>query len=394
MIIPNYYQHFCPGKIIAGYDSLKCLPDEMRRLGCTTAMVVTDKGVAGVGLIKYIEEAFKGVKDCKIAQVFDEAPPDSSNRIADKLAKQFVAKGCDIFIAVGGGSAMDTAKGANIVISANSDDLLSLQGAENIDFDILPMIAVPTTSGTGSEVTRAAIIYNEDKQVKMLFGADKLYPDVAVLDPRMTATVPPKITAATGMDAMTHAIEAYIDLQKSPIDDAYAKEAISLIAKYLVRATEKGAEDLEARLGMANAATMAGIAFSNAMVGAVHATAHSCGAVCHVPHGIANSILLPWCLEFNMGKVAPYIAELAPLLGAEPTCLDVEEQAHVTVQLIRNMAQKLNEISGMPLRLRDAGVTEDKLPLIARTSINDGCTFYNPEEMTYEDALGILTRAF
>ncbi len=393
MIVPNYYQHFCPGKIIAGYDALNKLPEEMQRLGCKRAMVVTDKGVAGVGLIKHVETAFKGKAE-KIVHVFDEAPPDSSNRAANKLARLFTDNDCDIFIAVGGGSAMDTAKGANIVICGNTDDLLELQGAENIDFDMKPVIAVPTTSGTGSEVTRAAIIYNEEKSVKMLFGADKLYPDAAVLDPRMTATVPPKITAATGMDALTHAVEAYIDLQKNPIDDTYARTAIELIAKYLVRATEKGAEDLEARLGMAVAANFAGIAFSNAMVGVVHSTAHACGAVCHVPHGVANAILLPWCLEYNMDKVAPYIAELSGPLGADPEYLEPEEQARITVQLIRNLLARLSDISGLPIRLRDAGVTEDKLPLIARTAINDGCLFYNPEEVTFEDALSILKKAY
>ncbi len=395
MIVPNYYQHYCPGKIISGKNSLDKIPGEMERLGCKRAIVVTDKGVAGVGLIKYVEDAFKKSKHQKIVTVFDEAPPDSSDKIVNKLAQLFKDKECDCFIAVGGGSAMDTAKGANIMISEDTDDILKVQGAENIEADLLPMIAVPTTSGTGSEVTRAAIIKNVDKHFKMLFGADKLYPNVAILDPRMSATVPPKITAATGMDALTHAMEAYTGLQKNPIDDAYAKAAIELVAKYLVRATENGAEDEEARLGMANAATFAGIAFSNAMVGVVHATAHACGAVCSVPHGLANAILLPWCLEYNSGKVGEYIGELSTVLGGgSVNYLESKEQAKVTVQLVRDLLKKLNDICGMPIRLRDAGVSESDLPDIARTAINDGCLFYNPEEVSYEDALGILKKAY
>ncbi len=393
MIVPNYYQHYSPGRIIAGFDALKRIPGEMKRLGCKRAMVVTDKGVVAAGLIKHVKEAFTGSGET-IAHVFDDSPPDSSNVAVNTLAGLFKKHTCDIFLAVGGGSALDTAKAANIVISEKTDDLLNLQGAENIEADLIPTIAVPTTAGTGSEVTRAAIIYNEEKQVKMLFGADKLYPSVALLDPKMTATVPPKITAATGLDALTHSIEAFTGLQKNPIDDAYARAAIELIATYLIRAVENGSQDMEARLGMANAALFAGVSFSNAMVGVVHSTAHACGAVCHVPHGMANGILLPWCMEYNLPRVAQYIAELSGPLGAEPTYLDTYEQAKVTIQLVRNLEKRLNELCGLPLRLRDAGVTADKLPLIAKVAVNDGCLMYNPLDVSYDDALDILRKAF
>jgi alcohol dehydrogenase len=393
MNMPNFYQHYSPGRIIAGYDALKKIPSLMDRLGCKTAMVVTDKGVVAAGLIKYVEEAFEGA-DCSIAYVFDEAPPDSSNLASNKLADLFKQHKCDLFLAVGGGSALDTAKGANIVISQKSDDLLNIQGAENIEADLLPTIAVPTTAGTGSEVTKAAVIYNEEKKVKMLFSADKLYPTMAVLDPKMTATVPPKITAATGLDALTHSIEAFINLQKNPIEDAYAVAAIELIAKYIVRATENGASDQEARFGMANAALMAGVAFSNSMVGIVHSLAHACGAVCHVPHGMANGILLPWALEYNLPRVAEYIGQLSRPLGCEQSCEDPVEQAKVTIRLIRELEQRLNEVCGLPLRLRDAGVTGDKLPMVARVAVNDGCLMYNPLDVHYEDALRVLRNAF
>ncbi|MGC9196157.1 MAG: iron-containing alcohol dehydrogenase [Syntrophobacteraceae bacterium] len=393
MNMPNFYQHYSPGRIIAGYDALKKLPSLMDRLGCKTAMVVTDKGVVAAGLIKHVEEAFEGAS-CSIAYVFDEAPTDSSNLASNKLARLFKEYHCDVFLAVGGGSALDTAKGANIVISQKSDDLLNIQGAENIEADLLPTIAVPTTAGTGSEVTKAAVIYNEEKKVKMLFSADKLYPTMAVLDPKMTATVPPKITAATGLDALTHSIEAFINLQKNPIEDAYAVAAIELINKYILRATQNGASDMEARFGMANAALMAGVAFSNSMVGIVHSLAHACGAVCHVPHGMANGILLPWSLEYNLPRVAEYIAQLSKPLGCEQSREEPLEQARVTIKLIRDLEQRLNEVCGVPLRLRDAGVAEEKLPLVARVAVNDGCLMYNPLEVPYEDALRVLRNAY
>lgn len=391
-MIPNYYQHFCPVKILSGHDAAGSIPYEMGLLGCRRAMIVTDKGVVGAGLINIVREAFSD-SDKEIGYIFDETPPDSSNRLVNKLAKLFSKEKCDCFVAVGGGSALDTAKGANIVVSEGTDDILKLQGNEIITKNLLPMIAVPTTSGTGSEVTKVAVIYNEEKNIKMAFVSDRLYPKVAVLDSRMTLTVPPKLTAATGMDALTHAIEAYTCLQKNPIDDIFARAAIELIRKYLVRATENGS-DVEARLGMANSSLFAGIAFSNSMVGMVHSLAHACGGVCHVPHGMANAILLPYGMEYNVPKVGRYIAEISGMLGASVEYLESNEQAMVTVSLVRNLIGRLNQISGLPTRLKDAGVTEDKLPAIAHAAINDGSLILNPTELSLEDALNVLKKAF
>lgn len=391
-MLPNYYQFYCPIKILAGHKAVSNIPFEMELLGRKRAMVVTDRGVVAAGLIEIVKAAFAD-SDREIGCIFDEVPPDSSNRVANRLAKLFEKERCDLFIAVGGGSAMDTAKGANIVLSEQSDDLLKLQGAEIIKHDLVPMIAVPTTAGTGSEVTKAAVIYNEEANCKMSFVSDKLYPTVAVIDPAMTATMPPKITAATGMDALTHAMEAYTCLQKSPVTDSFAKAAIELVRKYLVRATENG-QDEEARLGMANAALLAGIAFSNSMCGLVHSLAHATGGICHVPHGVANAIFLPWVLEFNSDKIPEFVAELSGVLGGAIDYLAATDQAQVTVTLVRNLLTRLNQLSGLPVRLRDAGVTADKLPAIAKLAINDGTLAYNPKEVSYDDALNILKKAF
>lgn len=391
-MIPHYYQHFCPVKILSGHNAVSNIPFEMDILGCRRAMVVTDKGVVNAGLINLVREAFAD-SDKEIGYVFDEVLPDSSNRLVNKLAKLFEKEKCDCFLAVGGGSALDTAKGANIVISEGTDDILLLQGNEIIKKELLPMIAVPTTSGTGSEVTKVAVIYNEEKNIKMAFASDRLYPRVAVLDSRMTMTVPPKLTAATGMDALTHAMEAYTCMQKNPIDDVFARAAIELIRKYLVRAVENG-KDEEARLGMANASLLAGIAFSNSMVGMVHALAHACGGVCHVPHGIANAILLPHGLEFNIQSIPRPIAELSGMLGGSIEFMEEKEQAMVTVSLVKNLLGRLNRISGLPVRLRDAGVAEDKLPAIASAAINDGALAFNPVEVSYDEALEVLKKAY
>lgn len=367
------------------------IPFEMNLLNCKRAMVVTDKGVMEAGLVDIVKAAFAD-SDCEIATIVDDVPPDSSDKVVNKIAEVFKENDCDCFIAVGGGSPLDTAKGSNIVVSEGAADLLQFQGVENIKAKLKPMIAVPTTAGTGSEVTKAAVIRNTENETKMSFVSDKLYPDIAVIDTKMTLTMPPKITAATGMDALTHAVEAYICLQKNPIADIFAKVSIDMIRKYLVRATENG-KDEEARLGMANAALIAGIAFSNSMVGMVHALAHAMGGVCHVPHGVANGILLPWCLEYNLEKVPEYIAELSPFLGASTEYLEPVEQARVTISHIRNLLSRLNRISGLPITLSEAGVTEDKLEKAAHTAINDGALLYNPEEVTFEEALEVYKKA-
>jgi len=391
-MLPNYYQFYCPVKILSGQLAVSNIPFEMTLLGCKRAMIVTDKGVAKAGLIDIVKSAFAD-SDVKIGRIFDEVPQDSSDKVAKRIAQMFKTERCDCFIAVGGGSALDSAKGANIVLSADSGNILDFQGADKITSDLKPLIAIPTTAGTGSEVTKVAVIYNETTETKMSFVSDKLYPDLAVIDPRMTQTMPPMITAATGMDALTHAVEAYTCIQKNPIDDIYAKTAIDLIRRYLVRATEDG-KDTEARMGMANAALFAGIAFSNSMVGMVHALAHALGGVCHVPHGIANAILLPWCLEYNIPKVPEYIAELSGLLGGARAYLEPLEQAEETISLIRNLLKKLNRISGIPEKLRDAKVEEDQLPEAAEAAINDGALVYNPREVSYEDALAVYGKAF
>ncbi len=391
-MLPNYYQFYCPVKILSGHLAVSNIPFEMGLLGCRRAMIVTDKGVVQAGLIDIVRGAFAD-SEAEIGCVFDQVPQDSSNRVANEIARAFKKEKCDCFMAVGGGSALDSAKGANIVISENVKDILKLQGADKIRADMKPLIAVPTTAGAGSEATKVAVIYNEKTHTKMSFVSDKLYPHIAVIDPRMTLTMPPTITAATGMDALTHAVEAYICIQKNPIDDVFAKAAIDLIRRYLVRATEDG-QDEEARTGMANAALFAGIAFSNSMVGMVHALAHALGGVCHVPHGMANAILLPWCLEYNMEKGPESIAELSEVLGGARGYLEVREQAGETVALIRNLLKRLNSVCGLPVRLKDAKAAEDKLPETARAAINDGALIYNPREVSYEDALLIYKKAY
>lgn len=387
----SFFEFFCPVKIVSGFMALSNLPHEMDQLGAKRAMIVTDQGVKGAGLIETVEKAFEG-SNCEIGTIYDQTPPDSSNLVVNEVADLFNRNDCDCFVAVGGGSSMDTAKCANIVVTEGTKDLMQFQGADRVNRDLKPFIAVPTTAGTGSEVTLVAVVYNVDANEKMAFTSDKLYPNVAIIDPRMTKTMPPKITAATGMDALTHAIEAYYCLGKNPVSDSLALTAIKLIIGNLVKCVKNG-EDEEARLNMANGALIAGMAFSNSMVGMVHSLAHAAGGACHVPHGVANNIFLPFGMEHNLTKRSEIIAELAPYLWGSDVHGNSIVRARAAIDAVRDLSKRLNQICGLPVTLSEAGVTEDKIEEIARLAVNDGSLIYNPEEMKMDEAIDIIKKA-
>jgi alcohol dehydrogenase class IV len=205
------------------------------------------------------------------------------------------------------------------------------------------LVVIPTTAGTGSEVTMAAVVYDKENKVKMSFTDKFLLPSLAVLDPEMTLSLPPKMTASTAMDALSHAIEAYVDLQWSPVSDALAAGAIDLIFNNIVQATKHG-EDLEARGALLVASNMAGIAFSHSMVGCVHGMAHSVGGICRVPHGVANAILLPHGMEYNFEEVMDKLAKLAPIMGEEVSGLSVEGVAKKAIEAVRKLTGALNKM--------------------------------------------------
>ncbi len=300
-MLPDYYEFICPVKILSGLKALSNLPYELTLLGAKRPLIVTDQGVVKAGLLKLVTEAFSESK-IKPGAIFDETPPDSGSAVVNKAAKLFKDKKCDSFVAVGGGSVIDTAKCANMIVVEGTSDLMKFQGVDRLEKDMKPFVVIPTTAGTGSEVTSAAVIYDENTHTKMAFTSSKLFPKAAILDPRMTMTMPPKISAATGMDALTHAAEAYYCLAKNPVSDAFAIAAIRLIFGNLLT-TVKEPKNKEARLAMLNASLLAGAAFSNSLVGVVHGIAHATGGVARVPHGVANSILLPYGMENNFKRV-------------------------------------------------------------------------------------------
>lgn len=393
-MLPKYYEFLNSVKIMSGENALENLPHELKMMGAKKPIVLTDAILAKCGTLDKVQKAFKGF-DIDVTQTYTEIPPDSSIKVINEIAGIFKAKGCDSIIALGGGSVIDTAKGLRIVIEQGGNDIMDYMGLDSLPRkDRIAFAVIPTTSGTGSECTNVAVIANPDKNVKMEFISYDLLPDFAVLDPRMTETMPPKITANTGVDALVHAIEGYTCLQKNPLSQSYAFAAIRLITTFLPKAVLEGGNH-EYRLAMSNAATMAGIAFSNSMVGLVHAIGHAIGGVAHVPHGIAMAILLPHVMKFNLETLKPAYAELLlPLAGAEIyATTPKEERAQKAIEFVTAFIKQFESV-GLPTKLSDAKVTEDQFDAIAQTAINDGAIVVNPIMATKEQVIEILKEAF
>ena len=388
----NNYRFHCPVKVVSGKSALDKLPSEFKQLGGNRPIIVTDQGVAKAGLLDLIRGAV-AESELTIGAVYDQVPPDSPISSILEIVEMYKQNDCDCILAVGGGSAIDTAKGVKIKLADPDIDLMNFKAVLRMVKPTRPLIVIPTTAGTGSEVTSAAVISDPDKAIKLSLISPSMPPNTAVIDPRMTATLPPRLTASTGMDALTHAVEACLGIQKNPISDAVAASAIKLIFENLVEVVKNG-QNLEARLAMANAATMAGIAFSNSMVTMVHALGHSLGAICHLPHGDAMTICLPDGLEFNLDTIGDELGELLlPIAGAKAYANTPKEQrGQRVIEKIRELRQTLHDLSGLPISLKDAGVSADKLSAVAGISPKDGAAYYNRKKFTAEEALEVLKK--
>jgi alcohol dehydrogenase len=391
----KYFEFFSPVKIVAGEKALEHIPFELGSLGCKRPMVVTDKGVQGAGLVHLLESVLSEA-DVAVSALFDEVPPDSSTTVVTNVAKRYREAQADALIAIGGGSVIDTAKGANILVSEGGDDLEAYSGSGALTRRLKPLFVIPTTAGTGSEVTLVAVIKDLERGLKLPFSSSFLLPDAAILDPRMTLKLPPQLTAATAMDAMVHATESYISLAKNPLSDAYAVAAIQKISEHLVPAIKSPSEP-RLRLELAVAATMAGIAFSNAMVGMVHALGHSVGARCQVHHGTCMGIFLPHVLRYNLEARREEIGELLlPLQGADRyASTPKDRRAEATIAAFEALKDELYELTGLPRSLSETKkVRREDLEPIAKLSLDDGSLIYNAVEANYDDALTVLQRAF
>ena len=390
-----YYEFFCPVKLIVGARALENIPFELAALGASRPLLVTDRGVAVAGLVDTLREILS-TGGLEIAAVYDEVPPDSSLAAVRAIAQRYREANCDSLIALGGGSPIDAAKAANILASEQTDELLKFSGAGNLRRPLKPLLVIPTTAGTGSEVTFVSVVKDEERGVKIPFASRFLMPHAAVLDPRMTLSLPAQITAATAMDAITHACESFTCLAKNPMSDAYATAAVRAIADNLLQVLDQP-KDEQGRLALAQGAAMAGIAFSNSMVGLVHSLGHSLGALCHVHHGTCMSILLPAVLEYNLEARRAEIGDLLlPLAGAQVYAeTPAANRAEATIARLRAFKDEIHARCGLPRTLSETGkVEQSQLPRIAEMSLDDGAIMFNPVEVSREEALAVLQKSW
>lgn len=390
-----YFEFQNAVKLLCGELSLERISIELEHLGASCPLVLSDAVLSKIGTLEQVTEAMQS-EGITAGATYTDIPVDSSLAVVNRIAAYFREQGCDSIVAVGGGSVIDTAKGVRLVLSQDTDDILAISGVENLTRGKhIPFVVVPTTAGTGSECTGVAVIRNDANGVKMEFLSPFVEPDVAVIDPRMTLGLPPKATASTGMDALVHAIEACTCQQANPLSTAYGTAAIRMIAENVEKATRNGG-DKKARFAMALASTMAGIAFSNSMVGAVHAIGHALGGVCHVPHAVAMTILLPHVMRYNLSHCAESYAALLPWLVGMDAALKTpaEQRAEASIAFIETLGKRLNTICGLPLTLSDAGVQKDAFAKVAEFAVNDGALIVNPRAASEDQVVEILNAAY
>lgn len=361
-----------------------------RERGAQRVLIVTDPGITRFGLLDGVLPGFAAVGVA--VEVFDQVVADPPEVIVLNAVERAREMGAELVIGFGGGSSMDVAKLVALFAHPGcAQALKDIYGVGNARGPRLPLIQVPTTAGTGSEVTQIAII-TTGETTKMGVVSPVLLPDLAVLDAELTLGLPPAVTAATGIDAMVHAIEAYTSkIRKNPLSDLLAREALRLLAANLHEAVYNG-HNREARQAMLLGALLAGQAFANAPCAAVHALAYPLGGHFHIPHGLSNALVLPEVLRFNAPAAAPLYAELAPLLLGE-RCKG-EGTGQRCAEFITELAA-LNERCGLPSRLRDAGVPEAMLPTLARDAmLQQRLLVNNPREVSEADALAIYQAAY
>ncbi|MFM4722818.1 iron-containing alcohol dehydrogenase [Aeromonas veronii] len=391
----RYYDFFCPVKLLAGEQALEQLASELASLGARRPLLLTDKGVNATGLATLLANVL-AEGELPVAAIWDEIPADSSTAVVERIAKRYRELDCDSLVALGGGSVIDTAKAVNILTSMGGEHLLDYSGAGCLTRPLKPLAVVPTTAGTGSEVTLVAVIKDEASGRKVPFTSPFLLPQLAVLDPRLTQGLPLNITAATAMDAMTHAIEAFIGTAKNPVSDALALMAVEKIASALPQIIHDP-QNKQLRLQLAEGSTLAGMAFSNSMVGLVHALGHSLGARCHLPHGLCMNLFLPTVLDYNRPEVDSELARLLlPLVGAERfAATPAHQRAEATITAISSLRDTLWQAVKLPRTMSEAGVSDRSLLTEIRDlAVNDGALLFNRKDADREQLLTLLERAW
>lgn len=375
-------QFFMPSQNVLGPGALDTAVEQIATLGLKKALIVTDKPLATLGFAADLANRLqaKGIS----SEIFDEVQPNPTVGNVNAGLARLKALGADCIFSLGGGSSHDCAKGIAI-LATNGGKIEDYEGLDKSSKPQLPLVAVNTTAGTASEMTRFTIITDEDRHVKMAIVDKHVTPTFSVNDPKLMENMPASLTAATGMDALTHAIEAYVSTAATPITDACAVKAIELIAKYLPVAV-KSPKDAEAREQMAYAQFLAGMAFNNASLGYVHAMAHQLGGFYNLPHGVCNALLLPHVESFNLRAAKPRLDEVGAILSAN--------NADLKGLSVIDAIKKLADIVGIPKSLRELGVKEEDFKTLAENAMKDVCGLTNPVQPTLEEVIGIFKAAF
>jgi alcohol dehydrogenase class IV len=386
-MMSKIYEVMAPSIIRFGVGALNTIGDEANKLGAKRALIVTDPGVYQSGLAEPVK---KGLSKCRLSvEIFSEAEPEPTLTRLNTAAKELRKKNYDLLVGVGGGSSIDTAKGLSVLLAhgGNGQDYI---GVGKVPSPGIPIFAIPTTAGTGSEVTNIAIFSDPEKELKLGMVSAYLLARVALVDPTLTYSCPPGVTAAAGIDALVHAIECYTGNKSNNFTDALAIEAMRLIIGSLRTGVNNGSNK-EARNHMSEGALLAGIAFGNSGVAAVHALAYPLGGRFHVSHGVANGLLLPYVMECNLYTNLPKYAVIAQILGEKTEGLSLQEAAKQGIKAVKALIKDI----GIPLCLRDLNVPREALEGMSIATMDvTRLLANNPKVLTLDDVRGIWQKAW
>ena len=380
----TYY--YLPTRNVFGQGAVNEAGELMKSIGGKNAMIVTDAFLAKSGMADRLKGILEdaGVK----CVIFDGAEPNPTDKNVEAGQKFFLENKCDSIISLGGGSSHDCAKGVGLVC-ANGGKIHDYEGIDKSSKPMVPLMAVNTTAGTASEITRFCIITDTARHVKMALVDWRVTPQISINDPELMKGMPASLTASTGMDALTHAIEAYVSTAATPLTDSSALMAISMIAEYLPKATANG-DNMVARDKMAYAQYMAGIAFNNASLGYVHAMAHQLGGMYNLPHGVCNAILLPYVCEFNMISNLDRFRDVAEAMGENIDGLSTTEAARKAIAAIMQLSHQVE----IPANLKVLGVKPESFDEMAQNAMKDACALTNPRIPSKDQIIGIFQLAY
>ena len=377
---------FIPTVNLMGADCLVDAADAIKSKGFTKGLIVSDAILNKIGVVKQVADLLteRGVATV----VYDGTHPNPTVTNVNEGLAILKENQCDFVVSLGGGSPHDCAKGIALLAS-NGGEIADYEGVDQSPKPMLPLIAINTTAGTASEMTRFCIITDEVRHIKMAIVDKHTTPLMSVNDPKLMLAKPASLTAATGMDALTHAIEAYVSIAATPITDAVAIKAIEMIQANLREAVKNG-QNLEAREAMAYAQFMAGMAFNNASLGYVHAMAHQLGGFYNLPHGVCNAVLLPHVQRYNATVAADRLRDVAKAMGVDVENLSAEQGAAAAIDAIVSLSKEI----GIPAGLTELGAKVEDVPTLATNALKDACAITNPRQGTHEEVCEIFKAAF